>query len=648
MKSILARVPVRADLAGGTLDLWPLYLFHPGSRTVNVAISYHAECEVSSTSDPGIELFLTDHDYRRNYDSIAEIGRDPKAALIARALEHFKLGRIRVTTRTDVPRGSGLGGSSALSIALVRALSEFAGEPVEGDELISLVRDLETRLLGSPAGVQDYYPPVYGGLASLHLDPGSITRQPLRMSLGDLAEHLVLHYTGVAHFSGTNNWEIYKRHIDGDEEVRQSLARIGEISAEMERALEGHDLAAAGNALDREWQVRKSLIRGISTPEVDAAISAGVAAGAWGGKVCGAGGGGCVVFLTPPDRRQAVVESLLRVPGHVLEVAPVPYGLVVERDTEKQSAFSFVDRPSRPRQEIIEQLFASGGKGHTRYRPYVLAEGAITFADPHRETHLTVVRTLLAPVSVDDQKIDWDKASHRDPDELQLSAVPEQGRDYAVRPDDQTLMALVNDGEDSFRQYLKESEKLTVYHNAEFSLYSETNETRESFLKRCMEMADSSMEPETDRLERTFRRRIDQMKQKQEREERVLDESEEPIEDSAREVSIAWGQTLYNITSGKPAASDVARSPREGDYLQGISALQRSWDRELDSLREENVGKARQVEEITLTPSRRNIEVRKYVLIWAAGLGGREKGTRPVERKKSPDSTNPRRRGTPL
>src|ERR1043166_6215328 len=110
MKKVIVRAPVRADLAGGTLDLWPLYLFHPGSRTVNVAISHYAESEVSEIADGNIEIHLTDQQYEHTYHSLTELGADPKAALLFRILEHFKLSGVRITTRTDAPRGSGLGG----------------------------------------------------------------------------------------------------------------------------------------------------------------------------------------------------------------------------------------------------------------------------------------------------------------------------------------------------------------------------------------------------------------------------------------------------------------------------------------------------------------------------------------------------------
>ncbi|MGZ7079970.1 MAG: hypothetical protein ACXVJT_11190, partial [Thermoanaerobaculia bacterium] len=101
MKKVTVRAPVRADLAGGTLDLWPLYLFHPGSRTVNVAISYYAESEVSESTDGAIQINLTDQQYEQRYESLADLAADPKAALVYRAVEHFHLTGIRITTRTD-------------------------------------------------------------------------------------------------------------------------------------------------------------------------------------------------------------------------------------------------------------------------------------------------------------------------------------------------------------------------------------------------------------------------------------------------------------------------------------------------------------------------------------------------------------------
>ncbi|MEO8217312.1 MAG: hypothetical protein ABI718_09535 [Acidobacteriota bacterium] len=634
MKTVTTRVPVRADLAGGTLDLWPLYLFHPASRTVNVAISFHAECEVSRTNESGIELRLEDAQYQRHYDTIGELLQDPHASLIARAVEHFKLTGLKITTRTDVPRGSGLGGSSAMAIALVRALSDIADDPVEGDQLIALVRDLETRLLKSPAGVQDYYPPVYGGLASLRLMPGAVTRVPLRLSLPELSQHFILHYSEVAHFSGTNNWEIFKRHIDGDQKVFDCLRQISEISEEMERTLQAGDLPGAGKALQQEWEARKRLVDGVSTPEIDLAVNSALQAGAWGAKVCGAGGGGCIVFLTPADRRKKIIETLRSVPGRTLDAIPVPYGLDVVNDPQKQVTFSFTEKPARPRGEPIEQHYlVSRASGN--YQPYALVEGAIAFRDARHGTNVTVARSLIAPINEREQRVEWENSITTNPEKLQVTAIPDAEREFSIRPESDVLRSITFEGVESFRQYLKDSERLTLLHNPELEMYSEPGETKDEFIQRCMDESIKELTTETDRLERTFRRRIDQMIQKEDREQREIDELDAPPDESHNEVNIAWGQTLYDITSGKKSKRrGVASSPREGDYLDEISTIKRSWDRELEAVKEKTSEKAQQIEEITLVPSRRNIDIRKYVLLWAPAAALLYRPTKRPSRRK--------------
>src|SRR5436189_3311401 len=100
MKKVTVRAPVRADLAGGTLDLWPIYLFHPGARTVHVAISFYAESEVCELGDKSaIEIHLTDEQYQQRYDSLQQLAADEKAALVHHVLEHFHITVIKLNTR---------------------------------------------------------------------------------------------------------------------------------------------------------------------------------------------------------------------------------------------------------------------------------------------------------------------------------------------------------------------------------------------------------------------------------------------------------------------------------------------------------------------------------------------------------------------
>jgi D-glycero-alpha-D-manno-heptose-7-phosphate kinase len=618
MKKVTVRAPVRADLAGGTLDLWPLYLFHPGSRTVNVAVSYHAESEVVETGTGAIEIHLTDQQYKKRYESIAQLAADPKAALIHRALEHFHLSGIQITTRTDAPRGSGLGGSSALSITLVRALSEIARSPVEGDALITLVRDLETRLLGVPAGIQDYYPPVYGGLSALHLNPGVVSRHPITLPVAQLSEHFLLHYSGVAHFSGTNNWEMYKRQIDRDGRVHEGLEKIAQSATAMEKALEAADMQGAGEALAAEWENRKALIDGISTPELDDAISAARRAGAWGGKVCGAGGGGCIVFLMPPERKEDVRRALATVAGRIVDAVPVAHGLTIDITDDSQSTFSFargrlMARPA----ESLEQLYVYGGQGD--YKPYLLAEGVITHSESRSGIHQTTVRSYIAPISGTDGSVDWSQARPVTPESFDIRAVPES-RQMETVATAEALMQGARQSEDAFRQFVEQTEKLHIFHNPAFGFWSQANEMRDAFLERCMEEANRMLEEQSERLESTFRRRIDQLRERSEREQRELDDKNENInEEGIMDVNVAWGQALYNITSGRPAAvADTPHSVREVDYLENIAQIQRAWDRELESRREELTSKARSIEEMTITPAAKNIEITKYLILWSA------------------------------
>lgn len=622
MKNVSVRVPVRVDLAGGTLDLWPLYLFHPGARTINVAVSLFAECAISPRSDAAIEVRLEDDEYQRVYESIGEMADDARVALVARAVEHFHATGLTIVTRTEAPRGSGLGGSSALAIALVRALAEFAGSPVDGEELIALVRDLETRLLGIPAGIQDYYPAVYGGLGTLHLEPGRTARHAMRFPLGELAEMLIVHYTGVSHFSGTNNWEIYKRHLDGDAEVRKGLETIAHAAVALEKALDALDPAAAGAALGEEWKARRALIDGVSTPQIDKAIRAATKAGAWGGKVCGAGGGGCLVFLAPKEARAAVIEAVTKTGGRTLDLAPVATGLVIDSPEVVQRSFSFSRRPrAGSGDDQLQQLFLVT-RHEGPYKPYLFVEGLVTFEDGPLGVHHEVERARIAPIDVARERIDWSAGRAIDTGRLTLTADRDTTREMSVSPDDERLASALADAENGFREFLAETERLIVFENPGFEMVSEAGENREMFVARCLERASEKTSELADRLESTFRRRIDQIRERTERDIREREERNEASGvDSQGDAGIGWGQELYNITTGKGASPREADSPEEADFMEKIALVQKQWERELEVARAELEAQARLVEEIAITPQHKGIEIARAVLLWAPRIG---------------------------
>jgi D-glycero-alpha-D-manno-heptose-7-phosphate kinase len=151
----------------------------------------------------------------------------------------------------------------------------------------------------------------------------------LRADLAALQRRTVLVDTGQSRNSGLSNWDICKRHLDGDASVRSALQATSDAAHEVRAAIEAGDYDAIGPALGREWTARRKLSPAVTDTQIDAIIAAGMEAGARGGKVCGAGGGGCLVLWAPEDRREAVAERARRAGGTVLDCSYVEQGVRV-------------------------------------------------------------------------------------------------------------------------------------------------------------------------------------------------------------------------------------------------------------------------------------------------------------------------------
>lgn len=328
---IEASAPARIDLAGGTLDLWPLHVLHPGSVTVNLAISLRAACRVGPGKD-GFRVVSRGSDFVMVAASSGELLSEPRAALVGSLLEALEIREpLDIEFWSDVPFGSGLGGSSALTVALMGALGRVSPRDLSGVDRVDFVRDVETRVLGKPAGVQDYYPPLEGGAHVITFRAGRTTAQRFPVDAGTWERHLTLFDSGISHSSGMNNWEILRARLEGDPAVAENLEGVRRAAVVMAAAVERLDFARMGQALESEWAARRRLAPVVSTPLIERAIAAAVGAGAWGGKACGAGGGGCVVFLSPQERTAAVRQALAALgEGRLVSVRAVGDGLRVE------------------------------------------------------------------------------------------------------------------------------------------------------------------------------------------------------------------------------------------------------------------------------------------------------------------------------
>ncbi len=330
---IIAEAPCRVDLAGGTLDIWPLFLFHSGAVTLNFAIDRWTRC-VIATDHKSAEIRLRSGDLETeerfaSLDDLLESAR-PKLPLAAHVVRFFrpKTGLL-VQTDSEAPAGAGVSGSSALLIAAVSALNRLNGARHSLEKIREIAQNIEAQILRVPTGVQDYYPALYGGVSAIELGPGGIRRTPIPIDLDDFNARIVLAYTGAPRNSGINNWEVTKAHIDGNRQVHRNFEQIAAIAGAMREALERGNWNEAGRLLREEWSHRRKNAPGITTPEIDRLIRIAQRAGSAGAKVCGAGGGGCVFFLVERGAKERVSGALADAGAEVLPVKVATRGVTV-------------------------------------------------------------------------------------------------------------------------------------------------------------------------------------------------------------------------------------------------------------------------------------------------------------------------------
>lgn len=350
--------PTRIDLAGGTVDLWPLYLFFERASTINLGINLFAEASLellpaNSTPPPELRnliiqerlpagVILCSQDQKGELTLpwsalIAPSKGEKQDEVPAHLVLHFRLLKrwlefrsyrpstlqdkcLILSTRAQSPAGAGLGGSSTLSIAILGCLQAWTkntplhpqSDPVLATQLIEFARDVETTVIQVPAGMQDYYGAMFGGLQQIKWNPGSHASRQLPLgSTNEWQERIQLYYSGQSRQSGINNWVLFKKLIDGDKGVRNTFSRIVEATQHLESALLKKDWNQIAQAVGAEWDARKALSEGISTPEIDRAFSLLHSRFPDSrGKICGAGGGGCFFFLhggevpTPQQKRE--------------------------------------------------------------------------------------------------------------------------------------------------------------------------------------------------------------------------------------------------------------------------------------------------------------------------------------------------------
>jgi len=330
---IESSAPTRVDLAGGTIDIPPLFLFHEGAATVNFAINLLARCRIETRGDDKIYIESLDREesFETSLSKIGELATEPRLELLSKLIYFFKpeIG-FNMITESEAPAGAGLAGSSTLNIACIGALNRLVGSRYKEEDFIRIAANVECQVIRVPTGFQDYYSAQYGGAACIHFRPDGMVREALDIDAETLESRMVVIYTGEPRNSGINNWEVTKRHIDGDREIFQIFEGIRDSARDLRQALLESDWRAVGEIINSAHPQRQKLSPNITTLRMNDLIKTATDNGAIGAKVCGAGGGGCIAFFCEEGRRGDVEKVLAEEEGaEVLNWNIAKQGLVI-------------------------------------------------------------------------------------------------------------------------------------------------------------------------------------------------------------------------------------------------------------------------------------------------------------------------------
>lgn len=351
----------RVDLAGGTLDMWPLYNFIGGALTINLAISINTYATLTPTvqllssvqnksfyyemnemypfhTDEWTRLKdqakreslyildFTDVQYFKVFYSLDEIykSQDKELNYIKPLLKHFKPSPFYLKLKSESPVGGGLGGSSSLMISMLKAFYKWQGIIIDSsDMLVHLAHNLESQILRTPTGTQDYYPAVTGGLHFLNYQADGIISENISLKEIPLENNITVVYTGRSHHSGLNNFEVLKAAVEGDDVVLSALSEINKISKKMKEVLISKSWSELPELFNFEREQRLRLTSHFSSPEIESLIKLCDQKKLGSLKICGAGGGGCVFIWHDQDLRSKVKLEVENLGLKVLMASPV-------------------------------------------------------------------------------------------------------------------------------------------------------------------------------------------------------------------------------------------------------------------------------------------------------------------------------------
>ena len=302
---IISQTPLRIGLLGGGTDL-PGYYREHGGRVLNCALDKYVYVIVKQRFDDAIYV---------NYSKKEIVSRvdDLEHELVREAMHMAGVvNGVEITTLADIPSGggSGLGSSSAVTVGLLQALFAYQGRQVSAEELAERACTIEIERCRKPIGKQDQYIAALGGIRDIRFGPGDqVVAEELGLSAAGrraLQQQIMLFYTGVTRSADS----ILVEQRANIESTRPQLDLLRDLAGFAADRLRNGDVDAIGPALRESWEAKRKLATGVSNGEIDAAVTRALDAGASGAKLTGAGGGGFLLVICPPEHQRAIRESL--------------------------------------------------------------------------------------------------------------------------------------------------------------------------------------------------------------------------------------------------------------------------------------------------------------------------------------------------
>lgn len=331
---IEATTPNRVDLAGGTLDIFPLYIFEDFGLTINMAVNLTSQVWLEQTEERKVVIHSMDLGATAEAPTASEVPLEGPLGFVARITRFYSPPPgWKITTQNNVRKGSGLGASSALLIALSGAFNHICEKKYSPMEIIDIGANLEAQSIGTMTGKQDYFAAMFGGVSAIWFDVTGARREEIAKDASLLAElngRLILTFAGEPRFSALTNWAMVKNYLDGNPKTVSKMHAIKETALEMYEALKKGDLDRFGKSLRKEWENRRDLAEGVTNPTIDRMIANAEKAGAIASKLCGAGGGGCLITFVKPGKREAVIQSLVKDGAELMEYRISSRGLTIE------------------------------------------------------------------------------------------------------------------------------------------------------------------------------------------------------------------------------------------------------------------------------------------------------------------------------